>query len=250
MNQLQSKFLIYAIMRNLIYICGLLMLFFSCGFDATHIKGNGNVVTETRPVEEFHSIISKGSIDIEIMPSNSFGLEIQNDENLLEYMITEVVDGVLEVKYKKGNFADDHSKVFITVPTLEQINSSGSADIKFHGTLKNSKQIEIQLSGSGNVEGDVDAPLIKAKSSGSGNINLSGRTKTFICEIRGSGDVECSDLKSENADISAKGSADVKVFASVSLKIDITGSGHVYYSGNPPNPEINISGSGKVKKGE
>ncbi len=237
-------------MKNRIFLFSLSLLLVSCDFDANFIKGNGKVVKETRAVGEFHSIESRGSIDIEIMPSDSYSLEVQNDENLLEYMLTEVVDGVLEVKYKKGSFSNDHSKVFITVPTLQEIKSSGSADISIHGTLKNPKEINIQLKGSGNIEGEVDAPLIKAISSGSGNIDFTGRTKTFICEIRGSGDVNCENLKSENADISVKGSADVKVFASVSLKVSVAGSGNVYYGGNPSNPEIKISGSGNVEKND
>lgn len=235
-------------MRQLLFLFALSVFLFSCGLDSNLIRGNGNVVKETRSVEEFHSIQSRGSIDIEIMPSDSYALEIQNDENLLEYMLTEVVDGVLEIKYKKGSYSSDHSKVFITVPTLKEIKSAGSEDISIHGTLKNSQEIKIELSGSGNIEGEVDAPLVQAMSSGSGNIKLSGRSKTFICEIRGSGDVKCANLKSENADISVKGSADVQVFASVSLKVSVAGSGNVYYSGNPPNPDINVSGSGKVRK--
>ncbi len=237
-------------MRQFLFLFSLSVFLFSCGLDSNSIRGNGNVVKEMRDVGEFNSIQSRGSIDIEIMPSDSYALEIQNDENLLDYMLTEVVDGVLEIKYKKGSYSNDHSKVFITVPTLEVIKSAGSADISIHGTLKNSQEINIQLSGSGNIEGEVDAPLVKAISSGSGNIELSGRSKTFICEIRGSGDAKCADLKSENADISVKGSADVKVFASVSLKVSVAGSGNVYYSGNPPNPDISVSGSGKVTKSD
>ena len=234
-------------MKNFLFLFGLSVLFFSCGLDESFIRGNGNIVKQTREVKEFHSIKSKGSIDIEIMPSDSYGLEIENDENLLKYMLTEVEDGVLEIKYKKGSYSNDHSKVFITVPTLKNIKSAGSADISIHGTLKNPDQISIELSGSGNIDGDVDAPLVKAISSGSGNIQLSGRTKTFIGEIRGSGDITCENLKSENADISVKGSADVTVFASISLKVRIAASGNVSYSGNPPNPDISISGSGNVR---
>lgn len=237
-------------MKNLLLLFSLTFILVSCGLNGDNIRGNGNVVTETRSVKEFHSIKSSGSIDIEITPSDTYSLEVQNDENLIGYMLTDVVDGVLEVKYKRGSYSNDHSKVFIKVPTLREIKSAGSADISIQGTLKNSDQIHIQLSGSGDIDGDVDAPVIKANSSGSGDIKLSGKTKTFICEIRGSGDVECADLRSENAEISVKGSADVKVFASVSLKVNVAGSGNVYYGGNPTSPEIKISGSGEVRKAD
>ena len=165
----------------------------------------------------------------------------------MEYVVTEVKNGVLEVRYKSGTYLNDHAKVFISAPGLNEISSSGSADIAINGTLKNSGEISFHLSGSGDVEGSVDAPSVKAYSSGSGDIKLSGRTKDFLCEIRGSGDVKCEGLRSENADVSVMGSADVHVFASVGLKVTVSGSGDVYYSGKPQNPEIKIRGSGSVK---
>ena len=96
----------------------------------------------------------------------------------------------------------------------------------------------------------MDAPVINVLSSGSGDIELAGNTKTFVCEIRGSGDVHCENLKSENANINVKGSADVNVFASVSLKARVSGSGDIYYRGNPPNPDITVLGSGVVEKAD
>jgi hypothetical protein len=65
--------------------------------------------------------------------------------------------------------------------------------------------------------------------------------------MSGSGDVKCANLKSENANIHVAGSSDVHTFASVSLKVNVTGSGDVYYAGNPTSPEIHITGSGTAK---
>ena len=72
-------------------------------------------------------------------------------------------------------------------------------------------------------------------------------TKDFDCRMSGSGDIDCGNLKSENAVIHVSGSSDVHVFASVSLKVNVTGSGDVHYSGNPASPEIHITGSGTVE---
>ena len=175
-------------------------------------------------------------------------LTVQDDENLLPYVITEVDNGVLNIHYKNGySIMNDHAKVFVTAPSLEKITSSGSADITRRGTIKNSNQIEIRTSGSGDINAEVDAPSISVSGSGSGNVTLSGRTKDFDCKISGSGDVKCANLKSENAVIHVSGSSDVHVFASVSLKVNVAGSGDVYYGGNPSSPEIHITGSGTVQ---
>ena len=150
--------------------------------------------------------------------------------------------------YKDGYSVNrDHAKVIVTAPTLEKLISSGSADIMSKGVIKNSNQIEIKTSGSGDIIAEVDAPSVTVIGSGSGDVTLSGRTRDFDCKISGSGDVKCGNLKSENAVVHVAGSSDVHVFASVSLKVNVTGSGDVYYAGNPSSPEIHIAGSGTVK---
>lgn len=220
------------------------VIFVSC----ESVTGNGNVIKENRNVSDFKGVKTSGSIDVEIKNGDQYQVTVQNDENLIPYVITEVRDGVLNIHYKDGySIMSDHAKVFVTSPSIEKIVSSGSADISGNGVISNSNQLEISTSGSGDVSAEVDAPSVKAISSGSGDITLSGRTKDFECKISGSGDAKCANLKSENAVIRVSGSSDVHVFASVSLKVNVTGSGDVYYGGNPSSPEIHITGSGSVK---
>lgn len=219
-------------------------VFISC----KSISGNGNVREETRSIPNIYEIKTSGSIDVEIRSGDHYELTVQNDENLLPYVITEIDNGVLNIHYKDGySVMHDHAKVFVTVPSIEKIVSSGSADITSKGVIKNSNQIEIGTSGSGDINVEVDAPSVRVSGSGSGNVTLSGMTKDFDCKMSGSGDVKCADLKSENAVIHVSGSSDVHVFASVSLKVNVSGSGDVYYGGNPTSPEIHIAGSGTVQ---
>lgn len=219
-------------------------IFISCA----SVTGNGNVIKENRDVPDFKGVKTSGSIDVEIQTGNQYHVTVQNDENLIPYVMTEVRDGVLNIHYKDGfSMIHDHAKVWVTSPAIGKLVVSGSADIKSNGVISNSDQIEINTSGSGDIEAEVDAPSVKATSSGSGNITLSGRTKDFECRISGSGDANCADLKSENAKIRVSGSSNVHVFASVNLKVNVTGSGDVYYAGNPSSPEIHITGSGTVK---
>ena len=234
-------------MRTVFYFIGLSLLFYSCDLTTEYHSGNGNVLKEDRNISDFQSVKTSGSIEVEIIPGDHFAVVVENDENLLEYVITEVHDDVLEVSYKEGGYRNEHSKVFVSAPYLNEVISSGSADIYIRDVLKNKKEIRFRSSGSGDISGEVDAPTIQYSGFGSGNINLSGRTKNFNCDVKGSGDVKCQDLKSENTDVKVSGSSDVKVFASVNLKVWLAGSGDVTYSGNAPNPDIKIIGSGKLK---
>ena len=232
-------------MKNFIRMCVGARCFVSCN----SISGNGNIKTENRSIPDIHAVRTSGSIDLEIKQGSSYSVMVEDDENLLPYVITEVSDGVLDIHYKNNySIGNDHAKVTVTAPSLDKISTSGSGDIEGSGILKSSSGIEFNLSGSGDIEAEVDAPSIKVTGSGSGNIKLRGRTKDFDCRVSGSGDISCAGLQSENANIKISGSGDAHVFASVSLKASTSGSGDVFYSGNPQTPEINTSGSGSVQR--
>lgn len=230
-------------MKNL-----LIFLIVSVGFmSCESISGNGNVKDENRPLSKINAIKASGSIDVEISNGDDYSLTVQNDENLIPYMVTEVNGGELNIHYKDDySVMNDHAKVILTVPSIDKIVTSGSGDITSSGTIKSDQKLEMNTSGSGDIKANINAPSIQVTGSGSGDIQLSGMTKDFECRMSGSGDVNCGNLKSENAVIKVSGSSDVHVFSSVSLKVNVTGSGDVHYGGNPTSPEIHITGSGTV----
>jgi hypothetical protein len=212
------------------------------------ISGNGNIREESRTIGTIHSVKTSGSIDVEIKNGEGYSVTVEDDDNLLPYIVTEVEGGTLHIHYRNGySIMNGHGRATVTVPALDGITTSGSGDITTDGVIKSTGRVEVNTSGSGNIHAQVEAPSVKVSGSGSADISLSGRTKDFICHVSGSGNIRCAGLRSENADIQISGSADAYVFASVSLKVSVSGSGDVHYSGNPASPEIHIAGSGTVQ---
>jgi Putative auto-transporter adhesin, head GIN domain len=236
-------------MKNLSILIAASVLISSCDvITGTGVTGNGNIRTEKRSTGNFNAVKSSGSIDIEINSGDAYSVSVENDDNILQYVVTDVNDGTLDVHYKDGySINNDHAKVYVTAPSLDKVSVSGSGDITTQSMLKNSRQIEMNISGSGNIKAQVDAPVIDISVNGSGNIGLTGHTKDFTCSISGSGDVNCGALESENATVKIAGSGNAHVFASVHLSATVVGSGDVYYRGNPSSPEIHTSGSGSVQ---
>ena len=66
------------------------------------IKGNGNVVTIERSTEDYDAISVSGWFDVILIDGKEGKLSIEGDENLLEHIKTEVKDGKLVIKVKKG----------------------------------------------------------------------------------------------------------------------------------------------------
>lgn len=217
------------------------------------VKGNGNVVTIERTTSNYDAISVAGWFDVELVDGREGKLTLTGEENLLEYIETEVKNGKLVIKVEKGiNLSPSIWKkgVLITIP-VESINSvtlSGSGDIIGKKKIKTT-DFESSVSGSGDVTLAIEAESISSTVSGSGNMNLSGRAKNLNIQVSGSGDVKAFDLEAEDVKVTVSGSADVKVTANKSLVARVSGSGDINYKGNPEKIDSKSSGSGSISKG-
>jgi len=219
------------------------------------IKGNGNVVTIERSTEEYNAISVSGWFDVILVDGQEGKLSIEGEENLLEHIKTEVKDGKLVIKVKKGyNLQPSSWKkdggIYVTVP-VESVNAvslSGSGDIVGKKTISAS-EFKTSMSGSGDITLDLDTKTVTASMSGSGDIKLSGTTEVFEVQISGSGDINAYELIADRVDASVSGSADIKVTANEMLKARVSGSGDIHYRGDPKKIDSKTSGSGDITKG-
>ena len=234
-------------MKYLIFILSA-CIFCSCDNMGDDINGSGNIQTQQRNVGRFDGIQVSGSMDIEVTDGDKVSVEVEADDNVLRYIITEVNDGLLDVHYESNmSFNNTHAKVYITAPGLKKLFVKGSGNIISKNTIKNSQSISTGISGSGDINATIDAPDVSADISGSGNLSLQGHCKNFDGSISGSGDLKCKNLLSERATVKIYGSGTAHIFASVELNATTAGSGDIYYGGNPPAVHVNKAGSGTVE---
>jgi len=264
-------------------IISMLFVFASLAIVA-QTKGNGNVVSDQRNVDNFTSIKLTSSADIYITQGKK-SVTVKTDENIQEFIKTTVDDGVLNIGVKgKGFRSVKVLEVYISVPTLEKVISSGSGDIEFDGVYKandlyfrlngsgdlegdfNTANMELKVNGSGDSEisgvmgsfrvtvvgsGDIVAEGLKLEecyvmSSGSGDVSIEGKTKNLTVKQMGSGDLNASRFTAVNATVSNSGSADININVVESLNVSLNGSGDLTYSGDPEKLRIKTNGSGEV----
>lgn len=214
------------------------------------IKGNGKIVTIERSIGEYDAVALAGWFDVELVNGKEGQLTLKGEENLLEYIKTEVKDGKLVIKKEKGvnlKSSNWNSGIVITVPVeeIESVSLSGSGDIVSKTTLK-SDNFKTSVAGSGDVSLSIEANALKAALSGSGDIDLAGKAKTFEVSVAGSGDVKAFDLEADYVNARVSGSADIKVTANEEIKARVSGSGDISYKGNPKKIDTKTSGSGDI----
>lgn len=234
----------------LVLSCFFLCVCTSCRFvGGKRVTGDGNRVTVTRSVGEFGGVEVRGGIDVVLATGDTYGIRIEADQNLIDFIEVNNDGGTVEVSTRDGyNLRSEKGiRVFATAPVFESVSVSGSGDIRSEGKVSNSKALALEIKGSGNIQIAVDAPRVATEISGSGSAKLEGNTREFEAEINGSGDVHAFNLLSENARVDIAGSGNAEVFASKQLTVEIKGAGDVAYKGTGTVNQ-KIMGSGNVRQ--
>nr|WKN39104.1 DUF2807 domain-containing protein [Tunicatimonas sp. TK19036] len=208
------------------------------------VRGSGNVITEGRVISSFTQIEVDGSANVFLSQGNEQIVEIEADDNIIPVITTEVRGGELEIGSSRNYRTSNPVNIYITVPVISAIKIDGSGDV-FGETSMGGDQLELEVSGSGNMDLELYYTQLWVESNGSGDFQLFGEVDDQEVRISGSGNYQARDLTSENCDIRISGSGDAAVSASEYLKAEIRGSGNILYYGDP-QIESSVSGSGNV----
>jgi hypothetical protein len=243
--------------NNFVFTLSIMALVFStlaCGFvqigdngGGERITGSGPVVEENRDVSGITGVELAMQGTLHISPGDTTSLRIEAQDNLMEYIETEVRGGTLRIRNTPGYDLQNTRPIqyYLTVEKLDQIEVSSSGDIEV-GNLK-SNSLSIRSSSSGDIKIDgLDGSSVDVKISSSGEVEISnGKIQKQNIDISSSGDYNARDLSSATADIDLTSSGSATVWVSDRLSGSLSSSGNIYYIGNP-EVDVRMTSSGKT----
>jgi hypothetical protein len=207
-------------------------------------EGRGPAKEITLDVDGFSGIKLHSDADVYITQGDTFKVVAKGEENIIDLLETDVHGSIWDIEFDDC-VRDYNLKIYITMPEINYLSIAGSGKIKGENFFT-VDDIELRISGSGEMDLGLVAENIDGKISGSGEMTLEGEAQHLDFDISGSGDLHAFDLPVQTADIEISGSGDAEVQVLEELDVRISGSGDVYYKGFPVL-NVNISGSGKVK---
>jgi len=213
-----------------VFFFAIMLLLITSG--CQQFTGSGNIITQDRQTDPFKGIAAGGAFEVEITNGSSNRVTVECDDNLMPYIKTKVVNGVLKISTSEmGGFNDAHMKIFVTAPEINFIDASGAATFKVSNGLKSDGKINLESSGAASIKAAVDAPQIFVEASGASTIELRGRTRQYTAKASGSADLKTTDLQSETTEVTASGASSAHVHSSVSLKATASGAANIHYRG-------------------
>lgn len=191
------------------------------------IKGSGMAKTEKRNLADFKEIEVGGIIEVEITAQKDFSVEVQADDNLLEYIETEVSGDTLKIHTNKRISPQTKIRIIISMPELTGLEVSGVSKTTATNIKTDSFKIDI---------------------SGASKVVITGQAKDLNIEASGVSKVNAEGLKVENAEINSSGASNLTVSVSNELNADASGASQVNYVGDPKNLIKDTSGASSIKQ--
>jgi hypothetical protein len=198
---------------------------FNFSFKVGREKGSGNMAVEVRDVRDFTSIDVSSVFEVEVTAQNDFHVEVEADDNLLQYIETEVRNGELHIKLDKSVKTSNPLRVRISAPAIERIEASGASKVRAN---------------------EVKSPHFEIDTSGASKIEVFGETSELIIDVSGASNVNAAGLKAENATVDASGASRASVNVTGELRSEASGASSISYSGTPASVQKKTSGASSV----
>jgi hypothetical protein len=211
------------------------------------ITGNGNVTKQVRDVSGFTGIKVSSGIDVILTQGEPQRVEVEADENLQDWILTDVTGNVLNVHTDKSIRLAKTKKVYVTCKTLDQIEISSAGDVTADTPFKTDK-LDIQMSSAGDLKLEVEASEIGITISSAGNAYLKGKTGSLRADLSSAGDLNAFDLEAKKGDVSVSSAGSARVFVTDEASFRSSSAGDIDYKGDPKITEINTSSAGSVNK--
>jgi hypothetical protein len=208
------------------------------------IRAQGDVISEEFNLNRIDAIDLKISGRVYLRQGNEQRVRVEGPSAAVDYLNRRVRGGLWEIEFERCLRNVDDLRIYITIPDLTRVKISGSGKVVGEN-LFTVDDVDLVISGSGDITLNLDADDIFAEITGSGNINLSGVADEVVLRLSGSGNLRAFDLKARKGQVNITGSGDVEVDIAEDLIVIITGSGNVYYHGTP-RLDVKINGSGRV----
>ncbi|WP_321348232.1 head GIN domain-containing protein [uncultured Draconibacterium sp.] len=236
-------------MKSIIYILTGIFLALgtsSCLFQST-VKGNGNVTTEERNLEDFNELNVSRGMNVYVAMGNDYKVLVEADENLHNSIVTELQGDELRIKAIDIIRNATSLKVYVTLPRLVAAKSSSGSNVFSENTL-NVNDIVLSASSGANLRFSLEANDVTAKASSGSNIFLDGNAASINAKASSGSNIKAGDLKAKAANAHVSSGANIWLNTENELEADASSGGNVFYIGNPSTTNINKSSGGNVIK--
>jgi len=217
-------------------------------------NSTGPITTVEREVDDFNNILLRHNVNLYLRQAGENKITVIAGSNLMKKIGTKVNDkGQLEIRNDNiCNWVRSFETpidVYLDFVKLDSIEYRSIGDVIAEETLfLDTLKIEV-LEGAGKIDLKLDVHILYCGLiNATADIVLKGDCGVSYVYSAGYGLIDNRELVSKFVYVTNKSSNDLYLQATVELGATIENIGNIYYSGNPPEVDLNGTGTGKLIK--
>jgi hypothetical protein len=214
----------------------------SCAFRC--VQGTGEIVTREVDIDLFQEFDAASTVDVELKYGQNQKVEVTGYDNLINLLETEVRRGKWNIDFQE-NICSEDMLIRITMSELEGITISGTGDVRTLSPFEQ-EEMELEISGTGDLDADVNTDQLDIEIRGTGNMTLRGFADKMSIESSGTGNLHAEELEAKQAEVENSGTGDVYIRVTEELEIEASGTGDTEYYGTPASVRTDNSGVGEI----
>lgn len=230
------------------------------------VSGSGNVVTKQYDYNGFTGLRVDHTFAATVTRGDAFGVTVTADDNLVQHLRVEVKGDTLHIGLDPGmSYRNATLTADVTLPSLQALEVTGAstADVrefasqdalelmlsggsKISLTGVRAGQVTMDVSGAGQLSGELQAQEIRGQASGAGQVTLEGSASRAQLEASGAGKLDLGALTLQDTDLQLSGGASGAVRVTGTLNVQASGGAHLDYYGSPTIGTMDVSGGAQV----
>lgn len=221
----------------------------SCMMDmnfGSGVKGNGEVVEESRDVtEDFTAVMASEGLDVYVTQADDFKIRVEADENVIDLIGTDIKNGKLKIHAIK-NIGRATKKIYVRLPVITALEANSGADLLGDGLIE-AEKIQLDANSGADIRLELVADQINADCSSGAGIRLSGQANILYADASSGSNIKAIEMETKVCRANASSGADINVKVLDELTADASSGADIRYSGDP-QVETRKSASGSVHK--
>ncbi|MGP8217578.1 MAG: head GIN domain-containing protein [Bacteroidia bacterium] len=197
-------------------------------------------ITETKNVTAFTTLKINGNFNI-VFTQGICSLKITApDKDLMSSVDVKNSGATLGINMKEG--VQGAATLYIGLKDIQQITLSINGTVSSSNTI-NTDNLSLNIAGNALVVLTLDIKMLNYISNSEKPTILNGKVKKCTFKDSGQGNINASELKTDDMTLEDSSDGDLKVYAHPELHIKLTGSGTITYFGNPETKTFKAEGA-------
>lgn len=226
------------------------LLLSSCKMDVewgNSIKGDGNVVTESRNNDTPFTGIEVGQgLDLEIEQSAQKSITVVADKNLQNHIATDINDGILSISCDANIRRAESKKIIVKLPVISSIQVTSGATAKSLGLLQNNN-LDLVASSAGEMKLQLQAENVSIQSSSGSTVKVKGKALKVETQSSSGSQIEAQGLMANSIIAEASSGSTTDVYPLENLKAKASSGANIHYHHTPKNIDQKASSGGSIQ---